>query len=71
MNSEYVMPVGISPDGTLAVALGDMSGWGYVFDLASKEPVAVTGAVITGITDAGLFFGYDSGQRPAVWHYTP
>jgi hypothetical protein len=71
VNSEYVMPVGISPDGTLAVALGDMSGWGYVFDLASKQPVPVTGATITGITDAGLLFGYDSGQRPAVWHYTP
>jgi hypothetical protein len=67
---DYASPVGVSPDGTLAVGFGTMSRYGMVFDTTEKDPVVVTGSTITGVTDAGMLFGSDSGDRPAIWQYT-
>jgi hypothetical protein len=68
---EYASPVGISPDGTLAIGQGDMSSQGFVYAVSGSKPVQVTGGgLATGISNSGLVFGHDAGRRPVTWQYT-
>jgi hypothetical protein len=67
---EYASPVGISPDGTLAIGQGDMSSQGFVYTVSGKSPVQVTGGgLATGITNNGLVFGHDAARRPVTWQF--